>query len=594
MSSRKARRTGPRPSRRGQPARTPPGPGRRAHADGFELRSYQVGALPLLNRILERLRLEEFLTERLPPDDPRCELPTAQVLLVMVRNILLSRQPIYGVGEWVAGFAPDLFNLWEREVALLGDDRLGRCMARAHHELTPQLILDFVRSMVETFQVGLEEFHNDSTTVSFFGAHREADEKSPPRGRPTPVITWGHSKDHRPDLKQLLYTLTISEDGGVPVFFATSSGNTSDDVTHIGTWDLVCQLAGRTDFLYVADCKLASKENLAHIATRGGRFVTVLPRTRQEDGPFRARLRSDVEAEHWQPVYDITDAEGEVLDRLSVWGEETVTSDGYRLFWYHSTRKATLDGAARARRIQRALTDLEELRGRLSSPRTRFRQRAQVEQAVEGILGWHELAGCVVVRIEEGEEASYRQATPGRPTERTQYVKQTRLRYAMAWELDQAALTAAEREDGVFPLMTNDRGLSAEEVLRAYKRQPLIEKRFSQFKTDFAVAPVYLQDTARICGLLTVDFFALATQTLMERELRRAMAASGVKTLKLYPEGRPCARPTTHRLIELFEPVQRHELWTGGDEPQILLTELTPVQRQVVELLGLTPDSYGN
>ena len=594
MSSRKARRTGPRPSRRGQPARTPPEPGRRAQAAGFELRSYQVGALPLINRILERLRLEEFLAERLPPDDPRCELPTAQVLLVMVRNILLSRQPIYGVGEWVAGFAPDLFNLWEREVALLGDDRLGRCMARAHHELTPQLILDFVRSMVETFQIGLEEFHNDSTTVSFFGAHREADEKSPPRGRPTPVITWGHSKDHRPDLKQLLYTLTISEDGGVPVFFATSSGNTSDDVTHIGTWDLVCQLAGRTDFLYVADCKLASKENLAHIATRGGRFVTVLPRTRQEDGPFRARLRSGLEAERWQPVYDLTDAEGEVLDRLSVWGEETVTSDGYRLFWYHSTRKATLDGVARARRIQRALTELEELRGRLSGPRTRFRQRSQVEQAIEGILGGHEFAGCVVVRIEEGERASYRQATPGRPTERTQYVKQTRLRYALAWELDQAALTAAEREDGVFPLMTNDRGLSAEEVLRAYKRQPLIEKRFSQFKTDFAVAPVYLQDTARICGLLTVYFFALATQTLLERELRRAMAASGVKTLKLYPEGRPCARPTTHRLIELFEPVQRHELWTGGDEPQILLTELTPVQRQVVELLGLPPDSYGN
>ena len=104
--------------------------------------------------------------------------------------------------------------------------------------------------------------------------------------------TWGHSKDHRPDLKQLLYILTISEDGGVPVYFTSASGNQVDDRTHCETWDLLHQLVGRPEFLYVADCKLASSENLSHIATRGGRFVTVLPRTHKEDEVFRARLAS--------------------------------------------------------------------------------------------------------------------------------------------------------------------------------------------------------------------------------------------------------------------------------------------------------------
>jgi transposase len=165
-------------------------------------------------------------------------------------------------------------------------------------------------------------------------------------------------------------------------------------------------------------------------------------------------------------------------------------------------------------------------RCRLAGPRTRLRERSKVEEAVEGILSEFELAGTVLVRIEEREEVDYRQATPGRPNERTQYVKQTRLRYELAWELGQAALSLAEREDGLFPLISNDRALSAEQVLRAYKRQPLVEKRFSQFKTDFAVAPVYLQDVARISGLLAVYFFALMAQTLLERELRRAMAAA--------------------------------------------------------------------
>jgi transposase len=575
--------------------RSPPAPrepGQLAQAGNIELRSYEAGALPLINHILDKMGLEQFLRERLPPDDLRAELPTAQGLMVMVRNVLVSRQPIYGVGEWAARSAPDLFNLLEDEMALLGDDRLGRNMVRAHVGVTPQFVIDFTHGVSRAFGLRDDEFHNDSTTVSFYGTYAGAAKEGQRGGRPTPAITWGHSKARRPDLKQLLYTLTINEDGGVPVFFTTSSGNVTDDTTHRDTWDRICQLTGKRDFLYVADCKLASKENLAHIAARGGRFVTVLPRTRKEDESFRSRLR-ETSVVPWQAVYDVTDEAGEVLDRLSVCGEESVTSDGYRLLWYRSTRKAALDASTRARRLQRALAALEELRGRLAGPRTRLRERSKVEQAVERILSEFELTGTVLVRMEEREEADYRQATPGRPNERTQYVKQTRLRYEIGWELDQAALSLAEREDGVFPLISNDRTLSAEQVLRAYKRQPFVEKRFSQFKTDFAVAPVYLKDVARISGLLAVYFFALMAQTLLERELRRAMTAAGIKSLPLYPEGRPCARPTAHRLIELFEPVQRHVLQIGDAEPRVMVTELTPVQRQVLDLLGLPPDSYG-
>ena len=579
-------------SRKDRSRPTPREPGRLAQAGNVELRSYAVGALPLINHILEKMRLEDFLSEHLPPDDPRAELPTAQGLMVMVRNVLLSRQPIYGVGEWAARFAPDLFNLWENELALLGDDRLGRNMVRAHVGVTPQFVIDFTHEVSGAFGLRDDEFHNDSTTVSFYGAYASAAEEGERGGRPTPAITWGHSKAHRPDLKQLLYTLTINEDGGVPVFFTTSSGNVTDDTTHVETWERVCQLTGKRDFLYVADCKLASKENLAHIAARGGRFVTVLPRTRKEDESFRSRLRGETDVA-WRAVYDVTDESGEVLDQLSVC-DETVTSDGYRLLWYHSTRKAALDASTRARWIQRALAELEELRARLAGPRTRLRERSKVEAAVERILSDHELSGVVVVRIEEREEADYRQATPGRPTKETKYVKQSRLRFEIGWQVDQAALSLAEREDGVFPLISNDRTLTAEQVLRAYKRQPFVEKRFSQFKTDFAVAPVYLQDVARISGLLAVYFFALMAQTLLERELRQAISAAGIKSLPLYPEGRPCARPTAHRLIELFEPVQRHVLQIGDSEPQLMITELTPVQRQVLDLLGLSPDSYGH
>jgi transposase len=118
--------------------------------------------------------------------------------------------------------------------------------------------------------------HTDTTSIRFAGAYPTADGRVR-GGRPTPVITYGHSKDHRPDLKQLVWSLTVSADGAVPICHRVADGNTADDVLHIPTWDQLVGLLGRTDFLYVADCKLCSRDAMDHIHRRGGRFLTVLP-----------------------------------------------------------------------------------------------------------------------------------------------------------------------------------------------------------------------------------------------------------------------------------------------------------------------------
>ena len=137
MSRRQPRRAKSTSSEGRRKRRPRPEPGKQAANGPFQLRSFDVGALPLVNHILQRMGLEDLLEEHLPPDDPRTELPTSQALLVLVRNVLLSREPIYGVGEWAARFAPDLFDLWENEVPLLSDDRLGRCLVAALGAIRP-------------------------------------------------------------------------------------------------------------------------------------------------------------------------------------------------------------------------------------------------------------------------------------------------------------------------------------------------------------------------------------------------------------------------------------------------------------------------
>lgn len=146
-----------------------------------------------------------------------------------------------------------------------------------------------------------------------------------------------------------------------------------------------------------------------------------------------------------------------------------------------------------ATRLERAMNDLTTLRDRLTGPRTRFRVREKVAAAVDAILGEHAVRELLRVEIEELEEASYRQATRGRPSLQTKYVREVQTRFTIRWEMDGVRLARESAGDGVFPLLTNLPQWTAREVLDAYKRQPIIEKRFSQLKTDFRVAPVYLK-----------------------------------------------------------------------------------------------------
>jgi hypothetical protein len=304
-------------------------PGTIARSAHGTLRSYTLGALPLIDHILKRMKLEEFLQDYLPREHRRSKLATARGLTVLVKNFLLAREPLYGLREWAGAYAPDLLGLSPGEVLLLNDDRAGRWMTRLFRSNRPSLLLALVSHVVREFTLRLDELHNDSTTVTFSGAYAEAAEERQRRGQKTLAITWGHNKDHRPDLKQLLYILTISSDGGVPVHFRAASGNVTDDTTHRDTWELLCQLAGRKDFLYVADCKLATMENMHYIAGKQGRFVSVLPRTRSEDAKLRERVRKGEVV--WQHLWDKSNDQGQILDQFSVCVASATTSEGYAL-----------------------------------------------------------------------------------------------------------------------------------------------------------------------------------------------------------------------------------------------------------------------
>ncbi len=585
MSAKHSPSNKPRPS-----LAEPPAPAK-ARAGRQVLRSATVGALPILNHFLRRMRLEDFLRAALPPEDRRTKLSPVKALLVLLRNLLLSREPIYGVGEWAARHAPQTLGLLSQDLPRLNDDGVGRALDRLFMADVPSLVLAVATHVVKEFGVTLDELHNDSTTVTFCGAYTQAATSQRYLGRPTLAITFGHNKDHRPDLKQLLFILTVTADGGVPLHFRAESGNVTDDQTHRDTWDLLCQLTGRRDFLYVADCKLATSENMAYLHQRQGRFVTILPRTRSEDAAFRQRLAKGQIA--WRRLWEKTDEEGEVLDRYSTSDQPTTTVEGYRLVWYHSLRKAEQDAVTRSGRIERALKQLAALKEKLHSPRTRYRQQAKVAAAVATVLEDCGAAEWIATAVQPQTEETFHQDHRGRPGQQTRYVKKVATRFDLSYRIDEVRVAADARSDGIFPLVTNVAEFSELELLQAYKRQPAIEKRFSQLKTDFEVAPVYLKAVHRIQALLCMYFFALLVEALLERQLRQAMQQGQIEALPLYPEGRACHWPTARRVIDLFETVQQHTLEQRGRPTEVMVTDLTRLQRKLLHLISLSAKDYG-
>jgi len=567
-------------------------PGSVSRSSGSTLRTFRIGALPILSEVIRRARLEEFLSEYLR-EDQRCIIPPSRGIILLVENYLTSREPIYGVGDWARQQSPEHLGLTTKQVSSINDDRVARCLDRMYEADHASLVLATLRHVVKEFRISLEELHNDSTTLTFSGEYNSAADRLKPFGRETRIVTWGHNKDHRPDLKQLLFTLTVTADGAVPVNFDIGDGNLTDDQTHRDTWDLVRELTGTPDFLYVADSKLATADNMAHIHSRNGRFVTVLPRTRREDKEFRKRLaKNEIK---WSYLCTRYTSDGQHEDRVSIAEGDTLTREGYRLLWYRSSRKAQIDTHTRSKAILRTLQALGDLQAKLVSPRTRYTKQEKVAKAVEARLSKNRVQDWIRVEIKPRREDEFKQEGPGRPGKHTKFVKKTKERFELSFRVDHEAVDRSEKEDGVFPLVLNDTELSAEEVLRAYKRQASIEKRFSQLKTDYQLAPVFLKSSHRVEAMLCVYFLALLIQALVERELRREMAVRGIESLACYPEGRACKSPTSRKIIDMFERVERHELKSmRKQEPVRFAPELSNDQELVLELLDVSKLEYEN
>ena len=248
---------------------------------GSVLRKYFLGVHPIIEQYICRLRIRPIIENHIKQDQ-RLLLGVEKVIGVLIHNMLTAPKPMYELQEWVVPIHEETLGLEPNEAHRINDDRVGKSLDLFYDGKHKEVFFRLALRSIKLFELDCSRIHQDTTTVTFCGDYKSWSAAE--------VLSHGHNKDHRPDLKQLVLGMSVTEDGAVPLDHWVYDGNQTDDTLHADCHRRLRKLLQRADFIYTADCKLATADNLRKIAACGGRFISVMPRSWKEDKQFRKQV----------------------------------------------------------------------------------------------------------------------------------------------------------------------------------------------------------------------------------------------------------------------------------------------------------------
>ena len=487
---------------------------------------------------------------------------------------------LYKVKDWLGQYSDGLGGELV-SASIFNDDRLARALSALFDSDRHSLMTEMSGNAIAVHKLLTDEIHNDSTTVTFLGWY----------DTPDPEAVWlkhGHNKDFRPDCKQIVFGLNITADGHVPLSYKLFDGNTADDVTHIPNWNALRTLLGKVDFIYVADCKLCSKKNLAHISGNGGFFITIVPKDRKDVWQFYEYLKeNDVT---WEDAFSIENSRKKSEMNIYKTYEGERTKEDFRIIFVHSSSKQKDDEGRRQNKIEKAIEKLEELSPKLNA--YHLKTKKEIKAAVDSIC--KEVKELIDVKILTERRQVRVKVSPGRPSRtKSAYKNKWEFKYGIQWELNEQAIAKASESDGIFPLITNTK-LSAGEVLRKYKSQPFLEKRMYTKKTVLEVAPVFLKKEKRIEAMLFLYFVALMIVSLIERKIRMNIARENIDKMPILPQGMNTDKPTWNNIRYFFRNVHFSQIIRDGICIQAVVKGLSALHEQICQLLEIPDSVYNN
>lgn len=526
------------------------------------------------------------------------EISHGQVMEILVANRLTDPEPLYRIVEWAQDY--DTQRWFGVAPEKLTDDRIGETLDAVGPSMEG-LQAQWSAEVLAACRVSLEQIYYDLSSLMFYT--KEDTPEKDKEGKPNAVrVLRGHTRDHRPELRQVVVGMSAAADGLVPLLHASHDGNQGDTATVV---DHVAEvrkqfkkLLGMGELFVVGDSKLLSVDNIQALlkepaAAKGNpsqedrdgvRVEFVAPSTRS--GHWAKRLQKAVAARgrgEWErvdyqsvrtqlelavehprreqpfkaPEYEMWESEAELKNKK----KKSVT---VREVFVYDSGKAEQERGLRERALLAVGEKIEALRGKLG--KYTYTTAEAIRNKVKQILNKHIAAKPfvnIVVRRRQGQ-----------------------------WELvvrqNEKALEQAKQADGIYSLLTSKSkaAMSGGEVLRAFKEETRIERRWAEFKGPIRVRPIFVRTPVRIVALVGITMMAMLLWAMVERQCRQGEEKERGRTLKPIT-----ARQVWRRFKHLCGQVAQLVDEAGNVlRPYFVINKFNAQQNQVLCWLSITEE----
>lgn len=527
------------------------------------LRVCSDGALPLISAICDKIDLARRIDLKVDVNQDNRIVSTGNAIKAMVMNIVTDRKALYKLDEFYA--YTDAEKLFGEGINPYNftDDVMARALDELYNIGPKKLMTETAMFSIKEYKIPVKSIHADTTSKNLYGQYKDCEDDEYDGVK----INRGHSKDCRPDLKQILFGLGVTKDR-VIVAGDVSNGNTSDK-----DWnkDILKELRNSmkkydlSNFIYVADSAAVTEEMLNSL--HGSEDEMVIPFVSRLPGTYGLEKRLIQKAiendDKWEYVGQLSEKDGSAEYKLQSF-EDELYDRKYRFIVCHSNQ---LDERKRKTIDKKILKEKEALEKAIAElNKSNFYCEKDADEALkrfeaETKLSYHELIGRIY-----DEEATIKRGKLGRPKKGDIPAKETFYKIELKVYEDEKKITNIKNREGMFVLITgilDETYMDNRSILVEYKEQTSVETCFRVLKDPYFIDELFIKKPKRVEALAYVMLIALMVLTLLERTVRENLKG---ETQKIVVSGkRKTFIPTGLSIIEAFEYVQVNLVFENGE-----------------------------
>ncbi len=542
-----------------------------------------VGFAPILQCYFERCGIAKIIDDNIELDPRRKILTHGEASVAMVTSILFQVLQLYRICKFASestvldvilpGIAPEEYF----------DDRLSDTLDAIYDYGIGNAEMLITQHMIREFNIKNDICHNDTTSASTYG---NCDKN---RTSNSIEITFGYSKKHRQDLKQLVWSLSVSSDSAFPLFQKAYSGNKADVETYVEQWQNLIDLLGYQDFLYVTDSKLITKENITKIHNNDGFFIAPAPMYES----YKAVLHNAIENHGTETLIRYKEQFNRGFETpIEIDYEDKIYA--FRMIILYDQKVAARKRNALDARVTKTQSMFEELQGKLN--KYKLKTESAIEQRCDAILKKNRTSDFFKYTISNNPVTTYKNKKKGRSVkgetpEKTVVVTDN---FSIELQYDQATFEKELARCGYYPLITNkpEDTLSIEEAMLAHKNQYKCEHINRRAKSSLNLEPIYLQTPERIEAMLFLFKIALQVVVLIERNARANIENRNRGLDNFMPNKKDVRNPGTEYMLAEFQYIVSGKIPMSGGQVAGFVSELNPLQKDILYILDVPLEYY--